>query len=74
MVGDLGNELDPLRVGSVVNASLKDAASVSVGRDLDAMSSDGVVDELVVLGDETVEALLDDVVSVEILDERDDVG
>jgi len=74
VVSDLGDELDPLRVGSVVDTSLKDAASVSVGGDLDAVSRDGVVDELVILGNETVEALLDNVVSVEILDERHDVG
>jgi stalled ribosome alternative rescue factor ArfA len=74
VVGDLGDELDPLRVGGVVDAPLEDAASVSVGGDLDAVSGDGVVDELVVVRDEPVQALLDDVVSVEVLDERDDVG
>jgi hypothetical protein len=44
--GDLGDELYTLRIGSMVDASLEDATSVSVGGDLDAMSSDGIVDEL----------------------------
>lgn len=46
MVGDLGDELNPLGVGGVVDASLKNTASVSVSRDLDAVSSDSIVDEL----------------------------
>ena len=74
MVGDLGHELDSLRVCCVVDASLEDAAPVSVGGDLDTVRGDGVVDELVVLGYESVQALLDHVVSVQVLDERDNVG
>ena len=46
MEGDFGDELYPLRVGSVIDASLEDATSVSVSSDLDAVSGDGVVDEL----------------------------
>ena len=46
VVGDLGDELDALRVGGVVNAPLEDAAAVAVGGDLDAVSGDGIVDEL----------------------------
>jgi hypothetical protein len=44
--GDLGDELHTLRIGSVVDASLEDATSVSVGSNLDAMSGNGVVNEL----------------------------
>ena len=50
----------------MIDGSLKDATSVSVGGDLDQVGSDGIVDELVVLGYELVQALLDhlEVVSV----------
>jgi hypothetical protein len=44
--GDFGDELHTLRVGSVVDASLEDATSVSMGSNLDAMSGNGVVNEL----------------------------
>ena len=57
----------------MVDAALQDAAAVAVRRDLDAVGGDGVVDELVVLGRELVQALLDDVVAVQVLDEDDDV-
>lgn len=73
VVGNLGDELNTLTLGSVVDTALKDTASVTVSCDFDTVSSDGVVDELVVFGREVVEALLNDVVTVEILDERDDV-
>lgn len=66
VVRDLGDELDPLRLRGVVDAALEDAAAVAVGRDLDAVRRDGVVDELVVLWWQVVEALLDDVVAVEV--------
>lgn len=50
----------------MIDGSLEDATSVSVGGDLDQVGSDGIVDELVVLGYELVQALLDhlEVVSV----------
>jgi hypothetical protein len=66
VVGNLGNELNSLTLGSVIDTSLKDATSVTVSRDLDAVGSDGVVDELVVFRRKVVQALLDDVVTVEI--------
>jgi hypothetical protein len=44
--GDFGDELHTLRVGSVVDASLEDATSVSMGSNLDTMSGNGVVNEL----------------------------
>jgi len=44
----------------VVDASLQNAASVAVGGDLDAMSSDRIIDELVILRNQTVKALLND--------------
>ena len=75
----------------MVNGSLEDATSVSVGSDFDQVGSDGVVDELVVFRYKLVQALLDDlrivstttckvcelrvtdVVTVQILDEGDDI-
>lgn len=80
VVRDLSHELDSLRLGRVVDAALEHAAAVSVGagdvsralrkrrdsRNLDAVRRDGVVDELVVLRRQVVEALLDHVVPVEV--------
>jgi len=43
---DLGNELDSLRVSGMVDTSLEDTTSVSVGGNLDTMSGNSVVDEL----------------------------
>jgi hypothetical protein len=43
---DFGNELHPLRIGSVIDTTLEDTTSMSVGSDLDAVSSDSVVNEL----------------------------
>lgn len=66
VVGDFGNKLNTLTLGSVVDASLKDATSMTMSRNFDTVSSDGVVDELVVFWRKVVEALLNDVVTVEI--------
>ena len=70
VVCDLVNELDALVLGRVVDAALKHTAAVAVGGDLDAIVRDGVVDELVVLGRELVETLLDDVVSVKVFNQH----
>lgn len=68
-VGDLADQPSLLLAGGVVDAALKNAAAVAVGTDIDAVDSDGIKDELGVLGRELVQALLDNVVAVEILDE-----
>ena len=47
--GDLVNELHALMIGRVVNATLQDAASVSVSGDFDTVGSNGIVDELQVV-------------------------
>jgi len=57
----------------VVNATLQDAAAMAMGSDDDTASANGIEDELGVLGRQVVETLLDDVVAVEVLDERDDI-
>ena len=58
----------------MVDASLEDAAAMAVGGDLDAVGTDSVVDELVILRGKAVEALLDDVVAVEVLDQSHHTG
>ena len=57
---------------SMIDTTLHDATTMSVCSNLDAMFSNGIIDELVVARRETVEAALDDVVAVEVLDEFDD--
>jgi hypothetical protein len=56
----------------MVNATLKDAAAMTMSADNDTASANSVKDELGVLGRQVVETLLDDVVAVEVLDERND--
>ena len=64
VVGDLVHELDALVLRRMVDAALEHAATVAVSGDLDAVVRDGIVDELVVLWRELVQALLDNMVSV----------
>lgn len=73
MVGDFSDELNPLRIGGMVNASLQNTTSVSVRSDLNAVRGNGIVDELVIFRDQPVQALLNDVVAVQVLDQADDV-
>lgn len=53
----------------MIDAALENTASVAMSGDLYAMGGDCVIDELVVLCRQAVEALLNDVVAVKILDE-----
>lgn len=73
VVGDFSNKLNPLRIGSMVDASLQDTTSVSVRSDFDAVRGNSIVDELIVFRDQPVQALLNDVVAVQVLDQADDV-
>ena len=73
VVRDFRDKLNALLLGCVVNAALEDAATVSVGSNLNTVDSDRIINELVVRRNETVQALLDDVVAVEVLDEGHDV-
>mmetsp|Transcript_3896 Transcript_3896/g.17207 ORF Transcript_3896/g.17207 Transcript_3896/m.17207 type:complete len:224 (+) Transcript_3896:141-812(+) len=70
--GDLLHERASLAIGGVVDAPLQDAASVPVRGNLHAALSRGVVDKLVIFGAQALEAPLNDVVPVEVLDEGDD--
>lgn len=56
---DFSDELESLRWRSVINRTLEDAAAVSMGGDFYKVGGDSIVDELVVFGDELVEAFLD---------------
>jgi hypothetical protein len=46
IVRDLGDQLNALRLRCVIDASLENAAAVSVGSHFDTVGSDGVEDEL----------------------------
>jgi len=46
IVRDLVNKLDALEIRSVVDAPLQNAAAMAVSRDLDAISSNSIVNEL----------------------------
>lgn len=92
MESDLRNELNSLRVGSVIDASLQDATTVSMSRYFNTVSCYGIVYELrmflistwkdimikivtylVVFRNQPVQTFLNDMVSVEILDQSDNV-
>ena len=73
VVRDFCDELNTLLLGCVVNTALEDAATMPVGSNFNTVSRDGIINELVVRRNKTIEALLDDVVAVEVLDEGHDV-
>lgn len=72
VVGNLANQLHFLEAGSMINASLKDAATMTVSANSNAVFTNGIKDELGILGLEVVEAFLDDMVTVQVLNEIDD--
>ena len=71
VVGDFSDELDSLRLGSMVDAALEDAATMTVSANSNAVFTNGIKDELGILGLEVVEAFLDDMVTVQVLNEID---
>lgn len=56
----------------MVNTPLQDTTSMAVSSNLNTVSADVVVDETFVLGSKAIQALLDDMVVVEVLDQRYD--
>ena len=48
----------------MVDASLQHAAAMSMRGNLDEMLCDGIINELILLGCETIQALLDNMVAV----------
>lgn len=71
--GDLLDQVGFLLARSVVDTTLQHTTAMAVGTDFDAVLADGIINELGVCGSEAVETLLDDVVTVEVLDELDNV-
>jgi hypothetical protein len=71
---DLANEVDFLEARGMVDATLQDAAAMAVRADSDAMFTYSIKYELRVRGLEVVQALLDDMITVEILDEIDNLS
>lgn len=69
---DLTHKLNLLEAGSVVDAALKDTATVAVGTNSNAILTNSIKDELSIFGLEVVETLLDDMVAVEVLDKSND--
>jgi len=49
IIGDFVDELHALMIGRMVDTTLQDAASVSVSGNFDAIGSNSVVDELIVI-------------------------
>lgn len=74
VVRDLADQLNFLEPGSVVNAALEDAATVTMSAHSNAVLTNGIKDELGILGLEVVQALLDDMITVQILNEIDDLA
>ena len=68
VVGNLSNQPSLLIARSMINASLKDTAAVAVGANFNTMGSNSIKNELSIGGSQLVQALLNDVVSIEILD------
>jgi hypothetical protein len=69
IAGNLSNETRTLLSGGMVNAALKDTASMAMSSDDNTVGTNSIVDELGVLGRETVETLLNHMIAVQILDE-----
>ena len=67
--GDLANELNFLEPRSMINAPLENAASVTVSTDSDAVRTNRIEDELSILSLEMVQALLNDVIAIKILNQ-----
>ena len=66
---NLANEVDLLEANSMVNAALKNTATMAMGANGDAVLAYSIKDELSLHRLEVVQTLLDDVVAVQILDE-----
>jgi hypothetical protein len=71
---NLANELDLLVAGGVVDAALENTTAVAVCADGDAVVTNSIEDELSILGLEVVEALLNDVIAIKVLNESDNLS
>lgn len=68
-VGDLTDQPGLLIARGVVDTTLKNAAAMTVCADVDAVTSNRIEDELRVEGGKLVQAFLDNVVTIQILDQ-----
>lgn len=71
VLGDALDQKDLLVARCMINAALEHAAAVTVGAHFNAAVANRVEDELRIEGTELVEALLDDMVAVQILNKLD---
>ena len=69
---DASNELGSLGTLGVVDAALQDTTTVSMSANNDTLGCNSIIDELGPLSTKTRQALLNDVVAIEILDKLDD--
>jgi hypothetical protein len=63
-----------LRIDGMINAALEHTAAVTMSCDFNAVFADDVIDELIVFSREAMQAFLDDVVSIQVLDEGHHFG
>lgn len=70
MTGDLVHKATLLGRRGKVDAALQHAAAVAVRGDVHRVRSGRVVHKLAVLGPQTLQAALDDVIAVQVADER----
>jgi hypothetical protein len=71
--GDVMDQLCLLRTSGMIDAALENTASMTMGTDSESVQARGVVDELGVIWAKMGQALLNDMISVEVLDERNNV-
>ena len=72
IVGNLSNEPSLLFTRSMINATLENTAAVTMGTNINAVKSNSIKDELSINGRELVETLLDDMITIQILDKLHD--
>jgi len=73
MVGDLCNNLCTLRDAGMIYTALKHAATMTMSSNFNAMTANGIVDELVVSGIESMQALLNNVIAVQVFDQSHNI-
>lgn len=59
-----------LSLRCMVDAALEHAATMTMGGNLNAVASNGIVDELIVLRVEVIEATLNNMIAVQIFNQR----
>lgn len=74
MRSDLAHKLDFLKARGMIDAALKNTASVAVRTHSDTILTDSIEDELSILSFEMIETLLNHMVAVEVLNKSDNVA